>query len=313
MTAEDKAKNAGKVALVLEGGSFRGQFTAGVLDVLMEAGVEIPAVYGVSAGALNGVNYKSHQIGRANRINLAFCNDSRFMGAASFASTGSIVGYDFIFNDVQDRLDPFDNETFYASPIEMYAAVDVFVPVDLDRRRHQRQRRRCAHSVEVKYGAFDRQVRGGSKEHVRRDGVHLDRAGVERLVIKRIQAVLDVVEDKVVTHDGTRGRKRRGAHVAAVVAEGQIDSVGATDLVRLVVDAIERTGRDAVHRRNFDTGLHENVEHAGGKLPTKTATLQDERDLAGVLCLIFCSHIDLLRLRFDFLLPSFGMEGAQVF
>ncbi len=101
MTAEDKAKNAGKVALVLEGGSFRGQFTAGVLDVLMEAGVEIPAVYGVSAGALNGVNYKSHQIGRANRINLAFCNDNRFMGAASFASTGSIVGYDFIFNDVQ--------------------------------------------------------------------------------------------------------------------------------------------------------------------------------------------------------------------
>ena len=40
MTAEDKAKNVGKVALVLEGGSFRGQFTAGVLDVLMEAGVE---------------------------------------------------------------------------------------------------------------------------------------------------------------------------------------------------------------------------------------------------------------------------------
>ena len=33
---EDKAKNAGKVAIVLEGGSFRGQFTAGVLDVLME-------------------------------------------------------------------------------------------------------------------------------------------------------------------------------------------------------------------------------------------------------------------------------------
>ena len=57
MTAEDKAKNAGKVALVLEGGSFRGQFTAGVLDVLMEAGVEIPAVYGVSAGALNGLGY----------------------------------------------------------------------------------------------------------------------------------------------------------------------------------------------------------------------------------------------------------------
>ena len=29
---QDKAKNAGKVAIVLEGGSFRGEFTAGVLD-----------------------------------------------------------------------------------------------------------------------------------------------------------------------------------------------------------------------------------------------------------------------------------------
>ena len=59
-----------------------------------------------------------------------------------------------------------------------YATVDVFVPVNLDRRRHQRQRRRCAHGVEVEHGAFDRQVRGGSKEHVRRDGVHLDGARV---------------------------------------------------------------------------------------------------------------------------------------
>ena len=88
-----------------------------------------------------------------------------------------------------------------------YAAVDVFVPVDLDRRRHQRQRGRGAHSIEVEHGAFDRQVCGSSKEHVRRDSVHLDGAGVERLVVKGIQAVLDIVEDKVVTHNGARGRK----------------------------------------------------------------------------------------------------------
>ena len=194
-----------------------------------------------------------------------------------------------------------------------HAAVDVFVPVNLDRRRHQRQRGRGTHGVEIEHGAFDREVRGGSKEHVRRDGVHLDGARVERLVVKGIQAVLDVVEDEVVTHNGTRGRKRCSAHESAVVAESQVDAIDATDLVRLVVDAVERTGRNAVHRRNFDTGLHENVEHAGGKLPTKTATLQDERDLAGVLCLIFCSHIDLLRLRFGFLLPSFRMARARVF
>lgn len=120
---EDKAKNAGKVAIVLEGGSFRGQFTAGVLDVLMENGVEVAACYGTSAGALNGINYKSRQIGRVNRVNLAFCNDPRYMGAQSFLTTGSMVGYDFMLNDVQDRLDPFDNEAYLDNPMEMYACV----------------------------------------------------------------------------------------------------------------------------------------------------------------------------------------------
>ena len=191
-----------------------------------------------------------------------------------------------------------------------YAAVDVFVPIDLDRRRHQRQRRRCAHGVEVKYGAFDRQARGSSKEHVRRDGVHLDGARVERLVVKGVQAVLDIVENKVVTHNRARGRKRCGAHEAAVVAESQVDAVGTADLVRLVVHAVEGAGRYTVDSRNLDASLHEDVEHARGKLPAKTTALQDERDLAGVLCLIFCSHIDLLPLRFGLLLPSFGMEGA---
>lgn len=118
---EDKAKNAGKVAIVLEGGSFRGQFTAGVLDVLMEHRVEVAACYGTSAGALNGLNYKSRQIGRANRVNLAFCNDPRYMGAQSLITTGSMVGYDFMLNDVQDRLDPFDNDAYLANPMEMYA------------------------------------------------------------------------------------------------------------------------------------------------------------------------------------------------
>ena len=78
------------------------------------------------AGALNGLNYKSRQIGRANRVNLAFCNQSAYMGAQSLITTGSMVGYDFMLNDVQDRLDPFDNDAYLANPMEMYAcATDV--------------------------------------------------------------------------------------------------------------------------------------------------------------------------------------------
>lgn len=119
----EKASNAGKTALVLEGGSFRGQFTSGVLDVFLENGITVDTCYGVSAGILNGVNFKSKQIGRCNRLNLTFCGDSRYVGTKSLAESGSMVGYDFLFNDIQDHLDPFDNETFKANPLELYATV----------------------------------------------------------------------------------------------------------------------------------------------------------------------------------------------
>lgn len=123
---DQRAENAGKTAIVLEGGSFRGQFTAGVLDVLMEHGIQPDACYGVSAGVLNALSYKSHQIGRPNRVNLAFCNDDRYMGAKSFARSGSFIGYDFMLNDVQDRLDPFDNDAYLANPMPLVAvATDI--------------------------------------------------------------------------------------------------------------------------------------------------------------------------------------------
>lgn len=56
-----------KTGLVLEGGAMRGMFTAGVMDVLMENGVNFDGVIGVSAGAAFGCNYKSKQIGRVIR------------------------------------------------------------------------------------------------------------------------------------------------------------------------------------------------------------------------------------------------------
>ena len=56
-----------KKGLILEGGAMRGLFTAGVMDVLMENGVEFDGIIGVSAGAAFGCNYKSGQRGRALR------------------------------------------------------------------------------------------------------------------------------------------------------------------------------------------------------------------------------------------------------
>lgn len=55
-----------KIALVLEGGALRGVYTAGVLDVFMQENIGVDNVIGVSAGALNGMNYISHQIRKSS-------------------------------------------------------------------------------------------------------------------------------------------------------------------------------------------------------------------------------------------------------
>ena len=46
-----------RLGLVLEGGAMRGIYTAGVLDVFLEAGIMPNVVVGVSAGALHGCSY----------------------------------------------------------------------------------------------------------------------------------------------------------------------------------------------------------------------------------------------------------------
>lgn len=111
-------------ALVLEGGGFRGMFTSGVLDVLMERGLTgFSSVWGVSAGAMNAVSFKSGQIGRTMRIMLAYRDDKRFMSYLSFAKTGDLAGGEFVYETVQEELDPCDNDAFEENPMPMFAVV----------------------------------------------------------------------------------------------------------------------------------------------------------------------------------------------
>lgn len=115
-------------ALVLEGGGFRAMFTAGVLDVLMEHDVyDFDSVWGVSAGAIAASCFKCRQIGRSMRIMLAFRDDRRLMSLWSFATTGDIAGTEFLYNEVQTRLDPSHNDVFESNPLRMYAVASDIV------------------------------------------------------------------------------------------------------------------------------------------------------------------------------------------
>lgn len=115
----------------------RGIFTAGVLDVLMEAGLGgFDSVWGVSAGALNAVGFKSGQVGRSMRTLLAFRDDRRFMSVWSFVTTGDIASVEFVYDTVLKELDPCDEKAFASNPMDMYVVVSdvtfgraVYLPV----------------------------------------------------------------------------------------------------------------------------------------------------------------------------------------
>lgn len=109
-----------KKGLVLEGGALRGLFTAGVMDVMMENGLEFDGLIGVSAGAAFGCNYKSRQSGRVIRYNKRYAHDWRYCSVKSLLKTGDLFGAEFAYHMLPDELDKFDVATFDRHPMEFY-------------------------------------------------------------------------------------------------------------------------------------------------------------------------------------------------
>ena len=109
-----------KKGLVLEGGAMRGLFTAGIIDVMMEHGVEPDGLIGVSAGAAFGCNYKSRQPGRALRYNKRFAKDKRYCSWQSWWKTGDLYNAEFGYHVIPAKYDIFDDKAFTQNPMPFY-------------------------------------------------------------------------------------------------------------------------------------------------------------------------------------------------
>ena len=109
-----------KRGLVLEGGAMRGLFTAGIIDVMMEAGVEPDGLIGVSAGAAFGCNYRSRQPGRAVRYNKRFAHDKRYCSWQSWLKTGDLYNAEFGYHIIPTQYDIFDDKAFEENPMVFY-------------------------------------------------------------------------------------------------------------------------------------------------------------------------------------------------
>jgi predicted patatin/cPLA2 family phospholipase len=115
-----------KKGLIMEGGAMRGMFTAGVIDVMMEHGIDFDGAIGVSAGAAFGCNYKSKQIGRVIRYNTRFCRDKRYGGFRVLLKEGNFYSKQFCYEEVPMKHDIFDFDTYESNPMEFFVvATDV--------------------------------------------------------------------------------------------------------------------------------------------------------------------------------------------
>lgn len=107
-----------EVGLVLEGGGMRGLYTAGVLESFLDHEVYFPYVIGVSAGAGTAASYLSKQKGRNKVVNINYIKDPRYLSWNNMIKNRQFFGMDFIFDEIPNKLVPFDYEQFSNNPAE---------------------------------------------------------------------------------------------------------------------------------------------------------------------------------------------------
>lgn len=107
-------------ALVLEGGGMRGMFSAGVFEAFLQHELTFPYITAVSAGACNILSYMSHQPMRTRKIIENYVGTKPYFSINNYLRTGSLFGWDFIFDTLPKKLLPFDYETYANYPGELH-------------------------------------------------------------------------------------------------------------------------------------------------------------------------------------------------
>ena len=102
------------VALVFESGGMRGTYTAALVQVLLEAGLFLPWVGGISAGCTNTVNMVSRDLWRTREAFVGLTTDPRSGGWGSFLRRQGYFNSDHIYRHTSapDETIPFDWPAF---------------------------------------------------------------------------------------------------------------------------------------------------------------------------------------------------------
>src|SRR5690606_17219201 len=105
-------------ALVFEGGGMRASYTSGMVVALLEAGIHLDWVGGISAGSSNTANYVSRDAWRARHSFTDFAADPRFGDWRTFVRGQGLFNAQYIYEEtgLPGAALPFDWQTFSADP-----------------------------------------------------------------------------------------------------------------------------------------------------------------------------------------------------
>lgn len=112
------SSNVTDTALLFEGGGMRASYTSGVVVALLEAGIHLDWVGGISAGSSNTANYLSRDVERARRSFTDFAADPKFGDVRTFVRGEGLFNARYIYQEagLPGQALAFDWDTFDANP-----------------------------------------------------------------------------------------------------------------------------------------------------------------------------------------------------
>lgn len=114
-----------KLGITMEGGANRTIFSCGVTDVFLDENIMPDYFIGASAGIAYGVSYLSKQKQRNLEIAKQFITDKRYMGLPYLLdkTKKTYFNLDFVFEEIPNKLLPFDYKSFSQFQGKVIAAV----------------------------------------------------------------------------------------------------------------------------------------------------------------------------------------------
>ena len=107
-----------KTAMIDVGGGFRAIFGCGVMDRMLEDGIDVDMCYGVSAGAANMTSFIARQHGRNHTFYTRYAFRKEYASAESFLRNHNFANLDYIYGTLSnhDGENPVDFAAFEANP-----------------------------------------------------------------------------------------------------------------------------------------------------------------------------------------------------